>query len=184
MDVDFLTLVVSRIHTHTHTHPFNGPFPGLPGWADTRKVKPIWILLKQETVSGSGISWAICKSAPYSRQTTMPASHRSVFTGRMPFLPPNQQCQSTEGKRICLENMFEDNCCGFLRARCCSCQQTQNVAAVKDIQSTELVQGNPFPSWSFQFSNSEVPSGLCVTRELSVSCVLSSSCELCCNRCG
>jgi len=24
----------------------------------TRKVKPNWILLKQETVSGSGISWA------------------------------------------------------------------------------------------------------------------------------
>jgi len=22
------------------------------------------------------------------------------FTGRMPFLPPNQQCQSTEGKRL------------------------------------------------------------------------------------
>ena len=37
-------------------HPFNGPFPGLPGSAGTRKVKPIWILLKQETVSGSGIS--------------------------------------------------------------------------------------------------------------------------------
>jgi len=31
--------------------------PGLPGWASTRKVKPIWILLRQETVSGSGISW-------------------------------------------------------------------------------------------------------------------------------
>ena len=30
----------------------------LPGWAGTRQVKPIWILLKQETVSGSGISWA------------------------------------------------------------------------------------------------------------------------------
>ena len=38
-------------------------FPGLPGSASNRKVKPIWILLKQETVSGSGISWAICKSA-------------------------------------------------------------------------------------------------------------------------
>jgi len=24
--------------------------------------------------------------------------HHSVFTGRMPFLPPNQQRQSTEGK--------------------------------------------------------------------------------------
>ena len=42
-------------------------------------VKPIWILLKQETVSGSGISWAICKSAPRSRQITMPTPHRSVF---------------------------------------------------------------------------------------------------------
>jgi len=26
----------------------------------------------------------------------MPAPHHSVFTGRMPFLPPNQQCQSTD----------------------------------------------------------------------------------------
>jgi len=53
-------------------------------------------LLKQETVSGSGISWAICKSAPHSRQITTPAPHHSVFTGRMPFLPPNQQRQCTE----------------------------------------------------------------------------------------
>jgi len=48
-------------------------------------------------VSGSGISWAIGKSAPRSRQIAMPATNRSVFTGRMPFLPPNQQHQSTEG---------------------------------------------------------------------------------------
>ena len=27
-----------------------------------------------------------------------PAPHHSVFTDRMPFLPPNQQRQSTEGK--------------------------------------------------------------------------------------
>jgi len=49
--------------THTHTR-LTALFPGLPGWAGTRKVKPVWILLKQETVSGSGHSWAICKSAP------------------------------------------------------------------------------------------------------------------------
>jgi len=42
--------------------------PGLPESASTRKVKPMWILWKQETVSGGGISWAICKSAPHSRQ--------------------------------------------------------------------------------------------------------------------
>ena len=70
--------------------------------AGTRKVKPIWIFLNQETVSGSGISWAMCKSAPCSRQTTTPAPHHSVFTGRMPFLPPNQQRQSTEGTLLLL----------------------------------------------------------------------------------
>ena len=48
-------------------------------------------------MSGSGISWAICKSAARSKQITTPTPHYSVFTGRMPFLPPNQQCQSTEG---------------------------------------------------------------------------------------
>ena len=42
--------------------------PGLPGSAGTRKVKPIWILLKQETVSGSGISWVISNYASRSRQ--------------------------------------------------------------------------------------------------------------------
>ena len=89
----FLT---NNAHTYTHTH-LTAHFPGLPRWASTRKVEPIWILLKQETVSGSGISWARCKSAPYSRQITMPAPHRSVFTGRMPFVLPNQQRQSTEG---------------------------------------------------------------------------------------
>ena len=72
--------------------------PGLPRWAGTRKVKPIWILLKQETVSGSGINWAICKSAPRSGQTITPAPPLCFFTGRMPFLPPNQQRLNTEGK--------------------------------------------------------------------------------------
>ena len=81
--------------SHTHTPAL---FPGLPGSAGIRKVKPIWILLKQETVSGSGISWAIGKSAPCSKQITTPAPQHSVFTGRMPFLLPNQQHQSTEGK--------------------------------------------------------------------------------------
>jgi len=70
-------------------------------WAGTRKVKPIWILLKQETVSG--ISWATCKSAPCSRQIDNHTSTPSlkVFTGRMPFLPPNQQRQSRLPQRTC-----------------------------------------------------------------------------------
>jgi len=64
----------------THTHICLAALcPGLPGWAGTRKVKPIWILPKQETVSGSGISWAICKSATRSRQITTPAPQHSDF---------------------------------------------------------------------------------------------------------
>jgi len=32
--------------------------------------------------------------------TLLPTDNHSVFTGRMPFLLPNQQCQSTEGKGL------------------------------------------------------------------------------------
>ena len=73
-----LHTLVKHYHTHTHTR-LTVLFPGLPGWAGTRKVKPIWILLKQETVRASGIRWAICKSAHRSRQITTPAPHHSVF---------------------------------------------------------------------------------------------------------
>ena len=91
-------LNISLKHTHTHTR-LTALCPGLPRWAGTRKVKPIWILPQQETVSGSGISWAKCKSAPRSRQITTPAPHYSFFfTDWMHFLLPNQQRQSTEGK--------------------------------------------------------------------------------------
>ena len=69
-EVLLLTIVI--LHTHTR---LTALFPGLPGWVSTRKVKPIWILLKQETVGGSGISWAIRMSAPRSRQITTPAPH-------------------------------------------------------------------------------------------------------------
>ena len=126
-------------HTHTHTH-LTALFPGLPGWAGTRKVKPIWILLKQETVSASGISWAICKSASRSRQITMPAPHHSVFTGRMLFLPPNQQRQSTEG------NWSPHEQCNSYRSPLCSkiivdvlgrseavCKKLQQVRIVVDL---------------------------------------------------
>jgi len=61
-------------HTHTHIHfTAHWDYPGEP------VLEPIWILLKQETVSGSGNSRAICKYAPRSRQTTMPAPHHPVF---------------------------------------------------------------------------------------------------------
>ena len=92
-----------------YTHPLNGPFPGLPRWAGTRKVKPIWILLKQETVSGSGINWAICKSAPHSRQITMPAPHNSVFY-RTDALPAAQPCNGHEQNSLNLTRTWLCQC--------------------------------------------------------------------------
>ena len=52
-----------------------------------------------EVLGCCGISWTICKqSAPCSRQITTPTPHHSIFTGRMLFLTPKQQCQRIEGK--------------------------------------------------------------------------------------
>ena len=95
----------TNTHTHTHTR-LTALFPGLPRWASTRKVKPIWILLKQETVSGSGIRWAICKSAPRSRQTTTPAPHRSVFY-RPDALPVTQPTASKHWRQILKNHYFQ-----------------------------------------------------------------------------
>ena len=41
----------------------------------------------------------ITSASPCLRQITTPAPHHSTFTGRMPFLPTNQQHQSTEATR-------------------------------------------------------------------------------------
>jgi len=72
--------------------------------AGTRKLKHSGIYWSKRWWGGSGISWTICKSfAAHSRQITMPVPHHSVFTGRMPFLPPSQQCQSTEDKLLKVE---------------------------------------------------------------------------------
>jgi len=87
-------------HTHTHTHTrLTALCPGLPGWACTRKVKPIWILLEQETVSGSGISWAICKSAPRSRQITTPAPHKFFLQAGCPSCRPTNSVKALKAQR-------------------------------------------------------------------------------------
>jgi len=92
---DHLCSKNTRMHTQTHsTHTFNGPSSGTTRVSRYQKGKTN---LKQETVSGSGISWAISKSAPRSRQTTMPAPHHSVFY-RPDALPAVQPTASKHWK--------------------------------------------------------------------------------------
>ena len=71
--------LVNFTHTRARARVFHGPLSGTTQVSRYQKVKPIWILLKQETVSGSGISWAICKFTPRFRQIIMPAPHHSIF---------------------------------------------------------------------------------------------------------
>ena len=76
---------------HTHTHLFYGPLSGTTweSWYQKGKTS----LDFAETVSGSGIGWAICKAAPHSRQITMPTPHHSFFY-RLDALPDAQPTAS------------------------------------------------------------------------------------------
>jgi len=62
---------VSEQHQQQHQHPFIGPLSGTTWVSRYQKGKTNLDLLEQETVSGSGISWAICKSAPCQQPTMM-----------------------------------------------------------------------------------------------------------------
>ena len=119
----------SQQHTHTHLMAL---FPGLSGCAGTRKVKPIWILLKQETVSGSGI----CKSATRSRQITMPAPHRSVFTGWMPFLPPTNSVKALKASRQPTKKHVNNKAYKLYTYGCCSLQAGHSAPLIHLIHVT------------------------------------------------
>jgi len=60
-------------------HLFNGPLSGITQVSQYQEGKTNMDLLEQDTVNGSGISWAVCKSAPYPRQLIMPAPHQTLF---------------------------------------------------------------------------------------------------------
>ena len=89
----------SLIIHHTHTH-INGPFSGTTrvsryqkgktnlDFTEARDIEWQWNLLVHMQVS---------ISLQTDNHTSTPLL--SFFTGRMPFLPPNQQHQSTEGKQ-------------------------------------------------------------------------------------
>jgi len=51
-------------------------------------------------MGGSGISWAVCKSAPSSRQITIPAPYHSVFLqARCPSCCPTNSVKALKAKK-------------------------------------------------------------------------------------
>ena len=91
---------LTNIHTisHTHTHPFNGTFSGTTRVSRYQKGKTN---LDITEARDSEWQWhqlghmQVCTLLQTDNHASNPPL--SFFTGRMPFLPPNQQRQSTEG---------------------------------------------------------------------------------------
>jgi len=89
--------VISADHTHTHTRttPFYSHFfrehPGEPVPEEN-----FWTLCWKERFTEAD-TLTIRLGATPSGLTSAHLHHPPFFTGRMPFLPPNQQCQRTEG---------------------------------------------------------------------------------------
>ena len=85
--------------SYTHTHPFNGPL--------FRTTNQVSRYQKGKTnldfTEARDIEWQWHQLGHMHVCTLLQADNHanilpfSFFTGRMPFLPPNQQCQSNEG---------------------------------------------------------------------------------------
>ena len=82
-----------------HTHTFNGPFSGTTRVSQYQKGKTN---LDFTEARESEWQWhqlghmQVCTSLQTDNHASTPPL--KFFTGQMPFLPPNQQRQSTEGK--------------------------------------------------------------------------------------
>jgi len=82
---------------HTHTQPFNGPLSGTTRVSWNQKGKTN---LDCTEARDSEWQWhqqghmQVCTSLQTDNHASTPPL---FFTGRMPFLPPNQQRQSTKG---------------------------------------------------------------------------------------
>ena len=93
------TFLFLSLYTHAHTYTFNGLFRVCPGEPVPERKTQSGFYWKQDTVSDSGIRCAACKSAPRSRQITMPAPHHSDFY-RPDALPVAQPAASKRWRQI------------------------------------------------------------------------------------
>ena len=91
---------VQNIRMQLLIHPFNGLFSRTTWVSRHQKGKPFWILLEQEMTVWRWHQLDHMQIICTSLQTDNHASTSplSFFTGQIPFLPTNQQRQSTQGK--------------------------------------------------------------------------------------
>jgi len=114
-----------RYLRYTHAHQFNGPLSGTPWVSRYQKGKTN---LNFTEATESEWQWhllghmQVCTLLQTDNHASTPPGHHSVFTGRMPFLPPNPQRQSTEGKEDICDKKHK-----FLWVRCPLCHPASSV---------------------------------------------------------
>jgi len=87
-------LIIRKAYYHHHNR-FTALFPGSPVWAVARR-ELLHIMVEGKINRGRHTNHPVGRHSIRSNQCLPPPSP-IFFTGRMPFLPPNQQRQSTEG---------------------------------------------------------------------------------------
>ena len=98
------------------TQPFNGPLSGTTLMRRYQKVKT-----NMDFTEARDSEWQwhqlghmqVCTSLQTDNHASTP--QLKFFTGRMPFLPPNQQRQSTEGVNFVPLNRIKYRCMRFMQ---------------------------------------------------------------------
>ena len=88
-------LVKLPLFHHHHHNRFTTLFPGPPGWAGARR-ELLDFMVQGKINRGRHNDHLAGRHSIRTNQCPRPPSP-IFFSGRMPFLPPKQQCQSTEG---------------------------------------------------------------------------------------
>ena len=99
-------------------------------------------------MSGSGISWAICKSAPRSRQITKSAPHHSKVFYRLDALPATQSTASRVHTQYnIIPAVFVEFECKTNRtwkqSPCPVCQQAEDLQNERDLDHTWNTRNTP-----------------------------------------
>jgi len=102
-----------QTHTHTTTpQPFYALFRDHPG--EPVPEENFWTLWCRGRLTEAD-TWAIRLGATPSGLTSAHLYHPPFFfTGRMPFLPPKQQCQNTEGTHTHTQTLAHTTLTSFL----------------------------------------------------------------------
>jgi len=90
---------INKKYLHTYIHPFNDPLSGTTQVSRYQKCKT-----NLDFIGARDSEWRWHQLGHMQIYTSLQTNNHastpplSFFTGRMPFLPPNQQRQSTEGE--------------------------------------------------------------------------------------